>query len=439
MFEEIGSILSGMVSIPTVSGKGNEALYRIEDYRAFLEKTFRHLFSVGEVTPVREARIVKIAGNSRDSKPVLFTGHMDVVPAVDEAAWKHPPFSGAIGDGEIWGRGSQDMKGPHCALLSSLDTALAEGWRPKRDVYLYLSCDEEIGGHTTDEAARYFEDRGIQFACVFDEGGTVCENFMGLMDGTAALFGLGEKGSLEYRLTAKAAGGHAANPPKGSAIARLADLISAMEHECEFKKELSPVSRMMLTKLAETEQDSNRRQKLLAAAREEGAYPVLHELCPQADSLLGATAAFTMISGGTAFNVLPKEASLTINVRVSAVQTKAEVTEILTKLAERFDISCTLVSGTDASTETSFDNEYVRMMRKSVEAVYPGLPVIPFILAGGTDSRHFEKVTDAALRFSPMHAAPRQGAGVHGDNESAYVEDVKKAAECYYYLWRTFI
>ena len=141
MFERTAERLSGMVQIPTVSGKGNEALYEIGRYKEYLAQEFLHLFGSAERIAIGEALLLRIEGTDpKKKRPVLFTGHMDVVP-VDEAAWKYPPFSGAIVDGCIWGRGSQDMKGPHCALLSALDELLKEGWKPEREIWLYLSCD----------------------------------------------------------------------------------------------------------------------------------------------------------------------------------------------------------------------------------------------------------------------------------------------------------
>lgn len=73
------------------------------------------------------------------------------------------------------------------------------------------------------------------------------------------------------------------------------------------------------------------RDKLLQAADEQGDYPVLHEICKDADTLLGATIAFTMIEGGTSFNVMPKKAVLTANVRVSCTEKAEEITEKLKK------------------------------------------------------------------------------------------------------------
>lgn len=431
MFEEIGRKLSGMVSIPTVSGEGNEKDYHIAEYREYLEKEFPHVFARAEVTGVGEARLLKFAGSSKEARPVLFTGHMDVVPVQDPAAWKHLPFSGEIVEGTVWGRGAQDMKGPQCALLSALDALLGEGWIPGRDIWLYLSCDEEVGGETTAKAAETLGNMGIRFEIIFDEGGTICENFMEMTEGKAAMIAIAEKGSLEYRFTALSEGGHSASPQKNSAIVRLGELMHEVEHTDIFHRELSEGNRAMLREMAAVHPDQEKRGKLLRACQEQGEYQVLRGICKEAENLLGSTIAFTMIEGGTAFNVMPKRAVLTANVRIAAAETEEEVTAKLEALAKKHDLLCECVGGREAVPESSTEQTGYQMMKACVNEVYPGLPVIPFVLGGGTDSRYFVHLTDEIVRFSPMYAEPWQGRGVHGDNEAANIDAVRDAAVCY--------
>ena len=181
-----------------------------------------------------------------------------------------------------------------------------------------------------------------------------------------------------------------------------------------------------------------KKEKLLRASEETDDYQTLFELCPEARTLLGATIAFTMVEGGTAFNVMPKKAVLTANVRVASVETEGEITVKLKEIAERHDLICELAGGRDAAPESRADSEGYRNMSESVKEIYPGLPIIPFVLGGGTDSRHFQELTDNVLRFSPMYAAPEQGRGVHADNESADIQAVADAAACYYSLLKKY-
>ncbi len=438
MYEQIGEILSEMIKIPTVSGKGNEEQYQIDQYKEYLWKTFDTLFNTAEVIPVGDALLLKLNGVGDGKKPVLFTGHMDVVPA-EADTWIHNPFSGFIEEGRVWGRGSQDMKGPQCALLSAADHLLKEGWEPKRDIWFYLSCDEETGGYTTDQAAKLLELRNVQFETVFDEGGTICEDFMGLINGKAALFGIAEKGSLQYRFTAYGKGGHAANPPRNSPVVRLAKMICEIEEKDIFIRRLSNGNREMLRKIAVTVEKEKRHLMELAAEEKAEGYPVLHEICSQADQILGATIAFTMAEGGSAFNVMPKCVSVTANVRVSSVEREIQITKKLKDIAEKYEVVCDLISGQDASPEGEVTGKGYCAMSASVGEIYPDLNIIPFVLGGGTDSRHFQHLTEEVLRFSPMYAAPHQGRGVHGENESAYISAVMDAARCYEVLLKKYL
>lgn len=437
MYEEIGRKLSGMVSIPTVSGEGNGKNYHISEYREYLEKEFAEVFANAEITETGEARLLRFEGREAGGKPVLFTGHMDVVPAEDSGTWKYPPFSGKIEGQTVWGRGAQDMKGPQCALLSALDHLFGKGWRPRQDIWLYLSCDEEVGGKTTEKAAGWLKEKGIHFRVVFDEGGTICENFMGMTEGKAAMVAIGEKGSLEYRFTALSEGGHSASPPKNSAIVRLGELMHEIEAEDIFRRELSEGNRAMLRGMAESMKGDamkERREELLMASKERGDYPVLRRICKEADNLLGSTIAFTMIEGGSAFNVMPQKAVLTANVRISSAESKEEVTARLKALAQKHDLICECIGGREAVRESSMAQDGYQMVKACVNEVYPGLPVIPFVLGGGTDSRCFAHLTDEIVRFSPMYAESWQGKGVHGDNEAANIDAVRDAAVCYEYL-----
>lgn len=429
-FDGIENYLSEMIKIPTVSDEAYKEQYKIVEYRELLQKIFSDLFKKANITNIGNAMILHLASDCPEKMPILFIGHMDVVPAVDNEKWKHGAFSGEIVDACIWGRGTQDMKGPHCALLSAFDLSIREGKKFKQDIFLYFSCDEETGGKTTEEAVKWFQDRNIRFKAVFDEGGTICENFMGLIEGKAAMIGIAEKGSLIYRFMAKGEGGHAANPPKETALTQIADFIQNVQTSDLFKKELTDGNRLMLKKIAEI--NPKKKEILSEISQETTDYSKLYFLTTEASGLLGATIAFTKVSGGTAFNVIPKEIELIANVRVSAIQKECEITKILKAMADKFDISCELLDGNDASEETDVYGWAYTSMASAVQNVYPDIPIVPFVLGGGTDSKHFQKLTQEIIRFSPMYASQDQGKGVHGDNEYAYVYALKEAAHCYY-------
>lgn len=60
--------------------------------------------------------LYEVAGTDPSLRPFLLMGHLDVVPVTDASSWDAPPFSGAIHDGFIYGRGTIDDK--HTAFVS---------------------------------------------------------------------------------------------------------------------------------------------------------------------------------------------------------------------------------------------------------------------------------------------------------------------------------
>ncbi|MDD3336406.1 MAG: M20/M25/M40 family metallo-hydrolase [Eubacteriales bacterium] len=427
-----------LIRIPTVC---RTERYEIKRYREKLVELFPEVFRRADTQPIGEALLLKIAGEKEELLPVLFTGHMDVVNATEED-WTFPPFSGTIENGKIWGRGSLDMKGAQCALLAALDKLLTEGFTPRRTLYLYLSCDEEIGGYTAEEAAQWLKGRGVELETVFDEGGTIGEDFWERIPGKSVLVAVAEKGSLEYRFTAKAEGGHAANPPKHSAIVRLCALVSDLEENSAslFRRGLQPQAKQMLLEMCRSfapEQGDALRRAL--TEKEDVAAGLTQSLPDQASFLLGATIAFTKIEAGTAFNVMPKTAALTANVRPSAIQGEQEITAILKRKAEEYQVECELVGGSDASPCSDTASFGYQAVEKTAHKLLGQLPVVPFILVGGTDSKHFLSVAKNAIRFSPIFIGKNQGRGVHGVNEWIETDSLHQAASFYENMIRDFI
>ena len=101
---------------------------------------------------------------------VVLMAHYDVVP-VSESDWEKPPFDGIIENGELWGRGTLDTKVTMNASLFAVDTLIARGYTPKRDIYLAYSGNEEINGEGAPTVIKYFEENGIKIDKVVASGG----------------------------------------------------------------------------------------------------------------------------------------------------------------------------------------------------------------------------------------------------------------------------
>ncbi|MDF2858070.1 MAG: carboxypeptidase, partial [Neobacillus sp.] len=207
----------------------------------FLEESYPSVHEHLELEKINGyALIYKWTGSDSTKNPIGLTSHYDVVPVLDgtEANWEHEPFSGAVVDGKIWGRGTLDDKIGVIGILQAVDHLLAEDFKPTRDMYFMFGFDEEIGG---DEGANAIvntlKERGITFEFVLDEGGAIVENMVPGVDQPVGVVGVSEKGSATAELTIEGSGGHSSQPKDRTNIGRIASAIAKLE-DTQFKAEL---------------------------------------------------------------------------------------------------------------------------------------------------------------------------------------------------------
>ncbi|KAM1458079.1 hypothetical protein ACFX13_036037 [Malus domestica] len=124
-----------------------------------------------EFVPGKHLVLLKWPGSDPSLSSVLLNSHTDVVPA-EHDKWVHPPFSANLdSNGDVYARGSQDMKCVGIQYLEAIRRLKASGFKPKRSVYLSFVPDEEIGGH--DGAEKLAESdvfKGLNVGIVLDEG-----------------------------------------------------------------------------------------------------------------------------------------------------------------------------------------------------------------------------------------------------------------------------
>jgi succinyl-diaminopimelate desuccinylase len=158
---------------------------------------------------------------------LVFAGHTDVVPPGDETAWQHPPFSGAIDNGELYGRGAVDMKGGiACAVAAVLDHLAANSGRPKGSISFLITGDEEsIAVNGTPKLLQWAAERGEKFDhCILGEPSN--------QDDLGDTIKIGRRGSLNGHLIVHGKQGHVAYPQRAdNPIRGLVKLIDAIQSE----------------------------------------------------------------------------------------------------------------------------------------------------------------------------------------------------------------
>ncbi|HEY6833452.1 MAG TPA: succinyl-diaminopimelate desuccinylase [Pseudolabrys sp.] len=158
---------------------------------------------------------------------LVFAGHTDVVPPGDETAWQHPPFSGAIDNGELYGRGAVDMKGGiACAVAAVLDHLAANSGRPKGSISFLITGDEEsIAVNGTPKLLQWAAEHGEKFDhCILGEPSN--------QDELGDTIKIGRRGSLNGHLIVHGKQGHVAYPQRAeNPIRGLVKLIDAIQSE----------------------------------------------------------------------------------------------------------------------------------------------------------------------------------------------------------------
>ncbi|MDR0380768.1 MAG: M20/M25/M40 family metallo-hydrolase [Oscillospiraceae bacterium] len=364
--------------------------------------------------------------------PLLFCAHLDVVPA-ESGAWRHPPFEGLIEDGHVWGRGALDCKHLVTCLLEAAELLLRQGFSPTRDIYFAFGHDEETGGAEGAAAlAALFAKQNLHFALVLDEGGALTRGALSLRRPVAEV-GVSEKGMMNVRLTARSAGGHAAHPPRHTALGRIAEAVCRVEFR-PGPARLTPLITDLLTQLAPNLSFSWR---FLIANRRLLRRPLLRRLARSGEtSWVRTTFAPTTARAGTAPNVLPDTAEAVLNVRLLHGERGEDILVYLRDLFSGLDLEMEVLFSQDPSSVSDYRGAPFAQLGESVRAVFGAVPVVPFLLASATDARRYEPFSSHVFRFCPFVLTPDESARMHAVDERVSLEALGLAVAFYEDLLR---
>jgi acetylornithine deacetylase/succinyl-diaminopimelate desuccinylase-like protein len=376
--------------------------------------------------PGRRSLVARIEGSDPKAPTLCLMGHTDVVP-VNPKTWTRDPFGGELVKGEVWGRGAIDMLNLTASQAVALK-ALARrpgGWRP-RGTLVYLACaDEEAGGtlgagHVVE---RHWDALRADY-CLTENGGTVSR---GARDGELCVtVHVGEKGVAWRRLRVKGTPGHGSMPyGANNALVKAAQVVSRL---ADYRP--SPYVDELWRAFVDTLQlDPAVKEALADPARVDEAIDGLDpRLAKLAWSTTHTTFSPNVCHGGVKTNVIPDSVNVEVDIRTVPGDNDDEVRRHLDKalggLAEEVEVERLFSKPASVSpTGTPLWD----VLRRVVDAHYPGARLMPRMIVGFTDAPYFREKGAVAYGFglfSRTLTAEAMAGRFHGNDERVDVESL---------------
>jgi carboxypeptidase PM20D1 len=412
--------LQALVQIPTVSDRDPAKV----DTAAFdqaldeLERRFPLLHEHLELTPVdTHGLLFRWAGKSSE-KPVVMMAHLDVVPV--EGEWQHPPFSGEVVDGTIWGRGTLDDKGSLVGICAAVERLLADGFVPAQDVWLSFGCNEEVSGTSAVLAVEALRARGVQPWFVIDEGGAIASEAFPGVAAPIGVIGVTEKGVTSVELRVEGRGGHASTPAKMGPTARIARAItridrspmpaSVPEPTIELFRRMGAHAPIALRPLMH---NAGKAKRLLTRA--------LVAAGPESAAMTRTTFAITTLSGAPALNVIAATATAGVNIRIMVGDTVAGVLEHVRKTVNDDQVQIDVVEQNEPSPISPMDDAF-ELIEGTITEIFPDAVPSPYVMMAATDSRFFTVICPRVYRFAPFRMTKAQRESIHSYDEHLGVQ-----------------
>ncbi len=416
--------LTGALRIPTVSGDVDKTADNpFDSFKKYLPQAYPAVYAAMDTVSVNRFGLVfRWPGSDPQLAPVLFLAHYDVVPAAEPEGWTHPPFSGEVADGKIYGRGALDDKGTLCSILEAAEDLIAAGFRPRRDVWFAFGFDEEISGmNGAARIAEYFARQGLRFDAVYDEGGIIAAPGLGGIDATTALIGTAEKGYLTLRITVRGEGGHASMPPAEGALVRAAEIMGNLNSR-QMPARMTPPVASFLDRVGGA-MDYASRMAIANRWLLEGVLLKTMSKNPATNALVRTTTAVTMAHGSDAENVLAPAARITVNFRILPGDTADGVVRHVEKLCEGYDTDIEVVSAREASAVSPEDTPWFGLMCETLAEVYPQAVPAGYLAVVGTDAYKYQAVSGNIYRLMPALLTQAEQATIHNADEHISLEN----------------
>jgi acetylornithine deacetylase/succinyl-diaminopimelate desuccinylase-like protein len=439
--EEIKRLLMAYVAIDTSNPPGNTGR-AAEFLTSILEKegipVTRYESAPGKVIVYArlKATVSPVAG-----KAILLLHHMDVVPA-DRTQWKTDPFQPTIQNGDLWGRGSMDMKGQGVAQLVAFLMLKRRNVPRTRDVILLAEPDEEVGGALGARwmIANHYAELDPEY--VIDEGGFGSPD---LFAPNKTVYGISvaEKKIVWLKLRAEGIAGHGSQPTDTNPNDRL----------------VKALARLLAPDPPGAGVDQGRPLRQPNATPRPGAEPIRRpgvgaELAPPSvldmmqakvgafarnkftNAIQQSTISLTWFRSGVGdppkINVIPSVAEAGLDCRVLPGTTKDQwIAEVARRLGDP-GIKIELINESDDPVVTSQDAPLYRNIEAAIKRHHPEAIVTPLLIPYGTDANAFRPKGVKAYGVFPALLPADVVASMHGDGEHVNLASVREASQIFF-------
>ncbi|HXQ21490.1 MAG TPA: M20/M25/M40 family metallo-hydrolase [Candidatus Acidoferrales bacterium] len=373
--------------------------------------------------PSDGALIAVLRGRDRQAKPVLLLAHIDVVEAKRED-WQRDPFKLIEENGWFYGRGASDDKAMAAVFTDSLVRYHKEGFKPRRDIKLALTCGEETAAvFNSVKWLTRTQPQVLNAAFALNEGagGELDENEKPV----ALQIQAGEKVYQDFALEASDVGGHSSRPTTNNPIVRLsAGLTKLGTHR--FAIAINQATRGYF----------EARAKLVSPEVAADIYAVLKDPPDEAAAerlravnagwygMLRTTCVVTQIAGGHAPNALPQRVRANVNCRILP---GVPITEVQNEIVSVLDDAKISVAPTGdpgiQSPAPPLTEQILGPVRKVADAIWPGVMIIPTMATGATDGSYLNASGVPTYGLSGMFH-DKEGSHAHGLDERIRVKSL---------------
>jgi acetylornithine deacetylase/succinyl-diaminopimelate desuccinylase-like protein len=374
--------------------------------------------------------IATLRGQDRQAKPILLLAHIDVVEAKRDD-WVRDPFTLVEEDGWFYARGASDDKAMAAVFTDSLIRYQTEGFKPRRDIKLALTCGEETSD-TFDGVEWLIKNHpdALRAAFALNEGAG------GELDETGKPVTLqiqaGEKVYQDFTLETTNGGGHSSRPEKDNAIYHLANGLSRLA-AWKFPLSLNPVTRAYFEAQAKLRPSAAADiRAVLKEPPDEAAAERIWAGNASWNSMLRTTCVATMVNAGHAPNALPQRAQANVNCRILPGVSIDAVRDTLVKVLADGAITVKAVGApSPVSPPPPLTPQIMDPIRSLGDRLWPGATIVATMSTGATDGRFLNAAGTPTYGLSGMFH-DKEGSRAHGLNERIRVRSLLDGREFLY-------